>query len=200
MPKLPHAFYQRPDVVTIARQLLGKHLVTQINGTRTAGIIVETEAYHGAADRACHAYPNKCTKRTQIMFGPGGFAYVYLIYGMYSLFNIVTNTEGKADAVLIRAIEPTEGIAEMQLRRNLAKPEKRLTAGPGLLTQALGITTKHYGTDLTGNLIWLEDRDPAISETDILASPRVGVEYAGEDALLPWRFRIRNNPWTSKAK
>lgn len=198
--KLPQEFYTRPDVVQISKDLLGKYLYTRVDGILTGGMIVETEAYSGRNDKACHAHLERRTKRTEIMYGEAGHAYVYLIYGIYSLFNIVTNQEGLADAVLIRAIEPTEGLKEMQLRRNLPKIQHNLTGGPGLLTMALGINTRHYGEDLTGNLIWLEDKGVIIPETEILASPRVGIAYAEEDALLPWRFRVKANKWTSKAK
>lgn len=200
MTKLPLAFYSRPDVVQISRDLLGMYLFTELDGVRTGGRIVETEAYSGIGDQACHAHLNRRTKRTEIMYHAGGVAYVYLVYGLHALFNIVTNEAGRADAVLIRAIEPTEGVAEMMRRRQLRRPEPRLTAGPGVLCQALGITTAHYGTDLTGNLIWVEDRREPVAEEAIMASPRVGVDYAGEDALLPWRFRIKGNRWTSRAK
>jgi len=198
--KLPKEFYTRPDVVQISKELLGKFLYTNIDGILTGGMIVETEAYSGRNDKACHAHLERRTKRTEIMYTEGGHAYVYLIYGIYSLFNIVTNVAGLADAVLIRAIEPMEGLPEMQLRRNLPGIQHNLTGGPGLLTMALGIKTKHYGEDLTGNLIWVEDQGVKIPETEIMASPRVGVAYAEEDALLPWRFRIKGNKWTSKAK
>ena len=200
MTKLPLQFYTRPEVVQIARDLIGKYLFTRINGVLTGGMIVETEAYSGENDLACHSHSGRRTARTEIMFHEGGVAYVYLIYGIYALFNIITNVAEKADAVLIRAIEPTEGIPEMLLRRNLATPNHKLTAGPGLVTMALGITTKHYGTNLTGNIIWLEDRQNIIPEDQIIASARVGVSYAGEDALLPWRFRLQGSKWTSKAK
>lgn len=198
--KLQRPFYARPEVEIIAQELLGKYLFTQINGVRTGGIITETEAYSGTNDKACHSNNNKRTPRTEVMFGPPGFAYVYLIYGIYSLFNVVTNEEGKADAVLIRAIEPTDGVEEMLLRRNLQKIAPNLTSGPGLLAQALGITTWHYGTDLTGDQIWIEDRGKLVADNQIIASPRVGVAYAQEDALRPWRFRLKGSLWTSRAK
>lgn len=198
--KLKRDFYTRPNVVQISREMLGKFLYTKIDGVLTGGMIVETEAYSGENDKACHASLGRRTSRNEIMYGEGGVAYVYLIYGIYNLFNIITNVEGKADAVLIRAIEPTEGLHEMQLRRNLPKVQHNLTAGPGLLTQALGITLKHYGTDMTGDTIWLEDRGVVIPDSEIVESPRVGVAYAGDHALLPWRFRIKGNKWTSKAK
>lgn len=200
MAKLPREFYTRPDVVHIGKELLGKYLFTYIDGVLTGGKIVETEAYCGENDLACHAHLGRRTTRTEIMYHEGGVAYVYLIYGIYALFNIITNVAGKADAVLIRAIEPTEGIPEMLLRRNQTKISAKLTAGPGLLTISLGIKTAHYATDLTGNSIWLEDQGINVPADQIIASPRVGVAYAGEDAFLPWRFRIRNNPWTSPAK
>ncbi len=198
MSKLPLSFYSRPDVVQISRELLGKFLLTEIDGVRTGGMIVETEAYSGENDKACHAHLGRRTARTQIMYQQGGVAYVYLIYGLHHLFNIVTNEEGKADAVLIRAIEPTEGVEEMLLRRQMQKKEKRLTAGPGVMSKALGISRKQYGEPLSGPPVWVEDRQLKISEKEIIARPRVGVAYAGEDALLPWRFSIKNNPWVSK--
>ncbi|OON68110.1 DNA-3-methyladenine glycosylase [Hymenobacter sp. CRA2] len=198
--KLPLAYYQQPDVVAIARDLVGKYLFTRIDGVLTGGRIVETEAYAHIDDQACHSHLGRFTKRTRVMYEAGGVAYVYLIYGRYALFNIITNVAGKADAVLIRGLEPTEGIAEMQLRRGLTTAAKNLTAGPGLLTQALGIQVSHYGTDLSGDLIWLEDHQEVVPAADIVASPRVGIDYAGADAALPWRFRIKGNPWTSPAK
>ncbi len=198
--KLPKEFYRRPDVVQISKDLLGKFLYTKIDGILTGGMIVETEAYSGENDKACHAHLGRRTNRTEIMYAEGGVAYVYLIYGIYNLFNIITNVQGKADAVLIRAIEPTEGLKEMQLRRKLPQVQHNLTGGPGLLTMALGITTKHYGEDLTGNLIWVEEKGIEIPETEIIASPRVGIAYAEEHVHLPWRFRIKGNKWISKAK
>ena len=198
--KLPASFYRRPDVVQIARDMLGKFVFTNINGVLTGGRIVETEAYAHINDQACHSHLGRFTSRTKIMYEPGGVAYVYLIYGRYALFNVITNEAGKADAVLIRGLEPTEGIPEMLLRRGLTTLARNLTAGPGLLTQALGITTQHYGTDLTGNQIWLEDHDEQILPNQILASPRVGIDYAGADAALPWRFRLKENKWVSPAK
>ena len=200
MAKLPLSFYTRSQVVQIAQELIGKYLYTNINGVLTGGKIVETEAYSGENDLACHSHSGKLTPRTQIMYHEGGVVYTYLIYGIYTLFNIITNVAGKADAVLITAIEPTEGIPEMLLRRNHSEVKTNLTAGPGLVTIALGINKQHYGTPLTGNIIWLEDHHDPIPEDQILASPRVGVAYAGEDALLPWRFRIKGSKWTSPAK
>lgn len=198
--KLSRDFYTRPDVAQISQELLGKYLFTNINGQLTAGMIVETEAYTGNDDCACHANNNRRTPRTEVMFGEGGKAYVYLCYGIHHLFNIVTNVEGTADAVLIRAIEPVRGIDWMLMRRNMMQAKPVLTGGPGSMSAALGITTKHYGHDLLGDIIWLEDRGIQVAEHDIIASPRVGVAYAGKDALRPWRFRIRGNKWASPAK
>ncbi|MFC5268992.1 DNA-3-methyladenine glycosylase [Adhaeribacter terreus] len=198
--KLPKEFYLQPNVVQISRDLLGKFLYTHIDGILTGGMIVETEAYSGENDKACHAHLGRRTNRTEIMYAEGGVAYVYLIYGIYNLFNIITNEKDKADAVLIRAIEPTEGLKEMQLRRNLPKIQPNLTAGPGLLTQALGISLKHYGADLHGNLIWVEDQGIVIPDNEVIETPRVGVAYAEDHALLPWRFRVKDSKWTSKAK
>lgn len=198
MSKLPVSFYSRPDVVQISKELLGKYLLTEIDGVRTGGMIVETEAYSGQNDKACHASQGRRTARTEIMYQQGGVAYVYLIYGLHHLFNMVTNKEGMADAVLIRAIEPTEGVEEMLLRRRMQKKEKRLTAGPGVVSEALGISRKQYGEPLIGPHIWVEDRQQKLNEEEIIARPRVGVAYAGEDALLPWRFSIKSNPWVSK--
>lgn len=201
MSIISKTFYLQHDVVALSKAFLGKYLFTNIHGKISGGKIVETEAYAHVNDKACHSHMQRRTRRTEIMFHEGGVAYVYKIYGMYELFNIITNVKNKADAVLVRAIEPTHGIELMQQRRKLHDFSVRLTAGPGMLSQALGITRDLYGADLTtGEKIWIEDRGVEVKEQDILASPRVGIDYAEEDALLPWRFRILNSPWTSKAK
>ncbi len=198
--KLPLSFYQRPQVEQIAKELLGKLLVTKVDGLLTAGTIVETEAYSGRNDKACHANNGKRTKRTEIFYQAGGVVYVYLIYGMHQMFNIVTHVENQADAVLIRAIEPLEGIETMLQRRKTNHLSPKLTAGPGILAKALGISKdKHYGVSLISNEIWVEDQSIYLNDIDIIASPRVGVSYAQEDALRPWRFRLSNNKWTSPA-
>jgi DNA-3-methyladenine glycosylase len=199
-PLLPKSFYQRKDVVLVARELLGKVLVTNIDGVFTSGIIVETEAYHGLNDRACHAYNGRRTPRTEVMYKAGGLAYVYLCYGIHSLFNIVTNEEGLADAVLVRAIEPLEGLEHMLTRRKMTVADPKLTAGPGAMSEALGIKTQLTGTDLNGNTIWLEDHKIQYEPEGIISGTRVGVAYAKEDALLPWRFSVRGNKWVSRAK
>jgi DNA-3-methyladenine glycosylase len=198
--KLPTSFYTRKDVVKIARQLLGKVLVTEIGGKYTSGIIVETEAYAGPTDKACHAYLHRNTRRTAPMFLEGGIAYIYLIYGMYHLFNIVTHEAGQPYAVLVRAIEPIDGIDTMLERRGLPALTPQLTAGPGTMSIALGLKKTMSGESLQGPHIWLEDRHIKVPARDIVATTRVGVAYAAEDALLPYRFLIRDNPYVSKGK
>ena len=199
MSKLSADFYQRDDVLLISRELLGKVLCTNFHNKLTSGIIVETEAYGGITDKASHAYGGRRTKRTETMYAKGGSAYVYLCYGIHHLFNIVTNKEHIPHAVLIRAIQPRDGIEIMLQRRNKKKVDQSLTAGPGSLTRALGITVKDSGTFLMDNLIWLEDQNINYTNQDILSSPRIGVQYAGEDAQNPWRFQVENSPWVSPA-
>ena len=194
--KLDEQFYQRSNVVQIARELLGKILYTRMGDLTTAGMIVETEAYSWK-ERGCHAYESKKTKRNEIMFEAGGFAYVYLCYGMHHLFNVVTNKDQVADAVLIRALEPKAGEQHM-LARTHAKSVSRITSGPGKLTKALGIDPKMNGKYLLEDEIWIEDAGIKIARKDIVACPRIGIDYAGEDANLPWRFFIKNNLWVSK--
>lgn len=197
--KLPPSFYQGNDVVKIAQELVGKVLCTKINEDPvTCGIITETEAYTGRGDKASHANNGTRTNRTEIMYQPGGVAYIYLCYGIHHLFNVVTNVAEKADAVLVRAIEPVDGIETMLLRRDTQKATPALTAGPGRLTQALGISTKLDGTDLTGDTIWIEDRGIAFSEPEIAVTKRIGVDYAEEDAALPWRFYPKKSKWVSR--
>ena len=197
---LSKEFYRREGVVTIAQEILGKVLVTNIDGEVTSGIITETEAYAGVTDKASHAYGGRRTNRTEIMYHDGGTAYVYLCYGIHHLFNVVTNVEGMPHAVLIRAIEPLEGIPIMLQRRNKEKLDVSLTAGPGAMSQALGITTQYTGVKLDESFISIEDRGIVINGKDIEARTRVGVAYAKEDALLPYRFSIRGNRYVSKGK
>lgn len=194
---LPEDFYQRTDVVKIARELLGKVLVTKIAGIVTSGMIVETEAYSWK-ERGCHAYEARKTQRNAIMFEKGGHAYVYLCYGMHNLFNVVTNKNGIAEAVLVRALEPVQGVKEMEMRRGSLANPFHLTSGPGKLTKALGIDRKLNGKFLLDNEVWIEDMGKKISAGNIEASARIGIDYAGEDARLPWRFTIRGSKWVSK--
>lgn len=196
--KLTRSFYDRDNVVQVSRELIGKRLCTYIEGVKTSGIIVETEAYNGRTDAACHAYPDVRTKRTETLYGPPGHAYIYLCYGIHHLFNIVTNKEGKADAILIRAIEPDTGVDIMLGRRGIEELKPQITNGPGKLSQALGITTKLDKTKLSGDTIWVEKGGESITEDRIVASTRVGVDYAGEDAKLPWRFTLKDSKWVSK--
>lgn len=197
---LPSLFYQTSDVVGIAKQLIGKVLCTKIDGKLTTGRIVETEAYRGPEDRACHAYQNKKTKRNKAMFAIGGTTYIYQCYGLHSLFNVVTGVEGMPHAVLIRAVEPLVGIETMLARRNFAALLPTLTNGPGALTKALGITLLHNQISLQSDIIWIETITNDTPGEKIIASPRVGIHYAGEDMLLPWRFRLSDSIWTSRKK
>ena len=199
MSKLTLDFYQREDVLTISQELLGKVLCTNINDNLTCGIIVETEAYGGTTDKASHAYGGRRTKRTEAMYLPGGNAYIYLCYGIHHLFNIVTNIKGIPHAILIRAIEPKDGMKIMLQRRGKKNPHYKLTGGPGSLSKALGITIKDSGISLLGNRIWVDDQNIYINNQEISASARVGVSYAGIDANNPWRFQIENNPWVSSS-
>lgn len=179
--KLDKSFYLNPDVVAVAKQLIGKSLHTSLNGKHSSGIIVESEAY-SYKEKACHAFNNKRTKRTETMFQEGGKAYIYLCYGIHHLFNIVTNIKNKPEAVLIRAIQPIE------------TAPKKCTSGPGNLSKYLAITTSLNGVSLTGNKIWLEEGNQLPCEV----SKRIGIDYAQEDALLPWRFTAKDNQWISK--
>lgn len=198
MPKLSHSFYQQSDVLNLAKQLLGKQLFTLIDGVLTGGVIVETEAYNGIIDKASHAYNGRYTSRTATMYQSGGISYVYLCYGIHYLFNVVTGGEGVPQAVLIRGIEPVVGIEEMMLRRGMDRFANRITAGPGALAKALGITKELNAKDLIGDEIWIEDSAISFKEGEIIASPRVGVDYAGDHALLPWRFYVKGNKFVSK--
>ncbi|MGE5509143.1 MAG: DNA-3-methyladenine glycosylase [Chitinophagales bacterium] len=196
---LPASFYAR-GALALAPALLGKLLVHAAPEGRASGIIVETEAYCGPLDRAAHSYGGKETPRTRAMFGPAGHAYVYFVYGMHYCFNVVAASEGVPEAVLVRAVEPVEGLELMARRRRrpLRTPADlvNLTNGPGKLAQALGIDRDLYGTDLTGDRLFLTEGrrvDPA----EIAASPRVGVAYAGEWADRPWRFFLKGNPFVS---
>lgn len=198
MPRLPLSFYQQSDVLQLSQQLLGKFLLTNINKQLTGGMIVETEAYRGPEDRASHAYGMRRTKRTEVMYWEGGHAYVYLCYGIHTLFNVITNRQDIPHAILIRALEPTDGIETMLKRRHKVKADRTLTSGPGALTQALGITLAQNGALLTGSTVWIEDRGITIPVNEIITSPRVGIAYAREDALLPWRFRIKHNQWAGR--
>jgi DNA-3-methyladenine glycosylase len=195
--KLPRDFYTRSNVITVARELLGKLLVVPApDGTRVSGIIVETEAYRGPEDRASHAYGGRRTKRTETMYGLGGIAYVYFVYGMYNQFNVVTNVNDIPHAVLVRALEPREGIEWMRERRG-AHEDKNLTSGPGKLCIAMGINRELDRADLLGDRVWLES-GVKIPRTKIRSGPRIGIDYAQEGIEKPWRFWVKDNPHVSR--
>ena len=196
--KLPESFYLNTDVVHLAKSLVGKYLFTRIDGITTGGYIVETEAYNGVVDRASHAYGNRNTPRTSTMFNQGGIAYVYLCYGIHEMFNVVTSVEGQPHAILVRAINPTEGIETMMHRRKMETFKPALTRGPGSVAKALGISRLINAISLQGDVLWIEDRALITPEADIAAGPRIGVDYAGEDALLPYRFYVKGNVYVSK--
>ena len=202
MKKLGIDFYQRANVLQIAKELLGKILVTRWNGPDgyrevTAGRIIEVEAYNGAIDKASHASGGRRTKRNEVMYGKSGVAYVYLCYGIHHLFNVVTNKKEIPHAILIRALEPLKGIDIMLARTGKEKLDHTLTRGPGNVSKAMGIFTSHTGESLLGKTIFIAEDDFVLSEKDIAASPRIGVDYAGEDAKLPYRFFIKGNPFVS---
>lgn len=196
MNKIPLLYYQQDDVVALSRSLIGKYLFTCMEPENivTGGMIIETEAYCGSEDKASHAYKNRRTKRTETMFSAGGTAYVYLCYGLHHLFNIVTNKKGIPHAILIRAIQPEVGIDVMLKRRNKQKLVPELCSGPGALCQALGINRVHDGIALNSASIWLEDKGVIIAQEHIQVTPRIGIDYAGDDVLKPWRFVLNANP------
>lgn len=198
--KLDFAFYGRGDVVKIARDLLGKLLITRFDGGLSSGRIVETEAYRGVEDRASHAYGGRRTRRTGIMYEQGGTAYVYLCYGIHHMFNVVTNKKDIPHAVLIRALEPVEGIPLMLERTGKARLDHTLTRGPGNLSRALGLLTPHTGASLAGDELFIGDDGYRVPRGGIGVSPRIGVDYAGEDAGLPYRFFVKGNPFVSGGK
>jgi DNA-3-methyladenine glycosylase len=194
--KLERSFYIRQDVVQIAKDLIGKVVFTKFNNEITAGIIIETEAYEGVTDRASHAFGKRRTARSEVMYASGGVAYVYLCYGIHSLFNIVTNIQDIPHAVLIRGIYPSVGLDVMKKRTGKINLERGCGSGPGKVSKILGIHYSHSGIDLMGDEIWLENRELVLSD-DIQTGTRIGVDYAGKDALLPYRFWIpeeRINP------
>jgi len=194
MLKLEPEFYTRVDVVEIARDLLGKVLCSSIGSKVTKAIITETEAYAGVDDRASHAYGGRRTQRTEPMYSDGGIAYVYLCYGIHHLFNVVTSRQDDPKAVLVRAGSPLTGIDEMLARRGRESADSKLLAGPGSLASALGIRTELSGASLSGNRVWIENHDIVVADDAIAVGPRVGVDYAGEDAARPYRFVMRHAP------
>lgn len=196
--KLPKEYYLGSDVAALSRDLIGKYLFTCIDGETTGGYIAETEAYNGIIDKASHAYGNRLTPRTKTMFEQGGVAYVYLCYGIHEMFNIVTSVAGQPHAILIRAIVPTDGLDVIMQRRNMETLKPNITKGPGSVAKALGISRKINTFSLQGDTIWVEDRGLSFPDAEVVAGPRIGVDYAGEDALLPYRFYLRGNIFVSK--
>lgn len=185
--KLPISFYRQENVLKLGKDLLGKFLFTKIDNKISAGMIIETESYGGIKDKACHAYNNLYTERTKVMYERGGVAYIYLCYGMHHLFNIVVNKKNIPEAILIRALKPFIGTDVMKERN----PSKNFLNGPGSLCKSLQITKKLNGENLLGSKIWIEDRGVKIKDKNILKLKRIGIDYAKEDALLPWRFKIK---------
>jgi DNA-3-methyladenine glycosylase len=196
--KLPLSFYQHTDVVHLAKSLIGKYLYTCIDGILTGGYIVETEAYNGVIDKASHAYGNRNTTRTSTMFMQGGIAYVYLCYGIHEMFNIVTSVEGQPHAILIRGINPTDGIDAMMHRRKMEAFKPTITRGPGSVAKALEISRTINAVSLQSDILWIEDKGLVVPDEEIVSAPRVGVDYAEADALLPYRFYVKGNVYVSK--
>ena len=194
--KLKRQFFQRPTL-EVARNLIGKVLVRRVRGRNLAGKIVETEAYVGPHDLACHASKGK-TSRTSIMFEAGGCAYVYMIYGFYFCLNAVTEAEDYPAAVLIRAVEPLDHLNVMRKFRKYPDRDTNIASGPGKLCMAMGIDKTLNGEDLTGDTLWIEDRRLEVGR--IVVSPRIGVDYAGEYKDKPWRFYVEGNPHVSRVK
>lgn len=197
MKKLPFEFYKRGDVTIIAKELLGKILVTRFDGIYTSGRIVEVEAYNGVIDRASHASGGRRTARNEIMYANGGVSYVYLCYGIHYLFNVVTNSREIPHAVLIRALEPLEGIPDMLLRTGKKTLDNTLTRGPGNLSKAMGISIQHSGRTLRSKDLYIADDGHEYQPALIASSPRIGVDYAGEDSFLPYRFFVKGNRYIS---
>jgi DNA-3-methyladenine glycosylase len=196
--KLTEQYYLGNDVVAISKNLLGKYLFTCIDGVTTGGYIIETEAYNGIIDKASHSYGNRITPRTKTMFMQGGIAYVYLCYGIHEMFNIVTSVEGQPHAILIRAVHPTDGLEAMQVRRNMPVLKPTITSGPGSVAKALGISRNINAISLQSDTLWIEDRGLNFTDEQITSGPRIGVSYAAEDALLPYRFYVKGDVYVSK--
>lgn len=187
---LDYAFYRRDDVVAVSRDLLGKVLCSRIDGMLTRAVITETEAYDGPTDRASHAWNNRRTRRTEPLFHDGGIAYMYLCYGIHHMFNVVSGGPDQPHAILVRAGVPMDGLQVMLKRRGRKKPDARLMGGPGTFGQAMGITTALTGADLRGDTLWIEDDGILVPRGSIRTGPRIGIDYAGGDAKLPYRFRV----------
>ena len=186
--KLTKDYFLNDNVLAIAYDLLGKYLFTRVDGQLTGGLICEVEAYNGTGDRASHAYGSRRTRRNEMMYHEGGVAYVYLCYGMHHLLNFVTNADGIPDAILIRGIIPTHGEELMLQRIGKWKVTHDIGIGPGKVSKLLGLTVADNGLSLCGDTLWIEDRGTLVPDNQVETTPRIGVDYAGEDALLPYRF------------
>ena len=202
MRKLKRDFYER-DTLTVAKELLGKYLVHNSTEGTTIGKIVETEAYIGPSDPGSHAYKGLRSKRTEVQFGPGGYAYIYQIYGNYFCFNVVTQKIGMPEVVLIRAVEPIKGIELMAKRRKVSEITMKnlinLTNGPSKLCTAMGIDKSLYGVDLCGGKLFIASSNPK-ADFEIVSTPRINIDYAGEAKNYLWRFLIKNNKFVSKSR
>ena len=199
MTKLAREFYTETETLDLARALLGKELVVpSVNGCRVSGYIVETEAYLGPQDRAAHSWNGRRTKRNEVMYGIGGVVYVFFIYGMYYQFNVVAGQAETPHAILLRALEPVDGVALMQQRRP-HQSLQNLTSGPGKLCLAMGLDRSYNGADLLGERVWLET-GRTVAPEEIACGPRIGIDYAGEYVMKPWRFWVRGNPFVSRER
>ncbi len=196
--KLPQRFFQREDVLQIAIELLGKDLYTNIGGQLCGGKIVETEAYCGPDDRGSHAYNGRRTPRNEMMYQEGGLVYMYICYGIHDMLNIVSGKKGMSHAILIRALEPHTGIDIMRERRKIFNKDQRLCQGPGALAHAMGLNKAHNGIDLQDDVVWITDTGKKYSADEILASPRIGMNFEGPYKLIPWRFYLKGNPYVSR--
>ncbi len=195
---IPLSFYHTSDVQGVARDLLGKILITCFEDRTTAVRIVETEAYNGEVDRASHAFGRRYTPRTKVMYEAGGLAYVYLCYGLHQMFNVVAGEENNPLAILVRAGEPLEGSSTMLERRKMKLITPALTNGPGKLASALALHTRHSGMPLNSENLFIADDGYRLKKDELGISPRIGVDYAGDDALLPYRYFIRGNSFVGK--
>jgi DNA-3-methyladenine glycosylase len=190
--------YQVAELFSFSRRLLGCKLNSMVEGKLTSGIIVETEAYNGVHDAACHAHLGRHTKRTEVMYDLGGRAYVYPCYGIHALFNIVLGPVGQADVILIRALEPMDGIDVMTERRGKEIQKGRLCKGPGALTKALGIKTSHNKISVNSNLLWIE-KGTTVEPSQILIGPRIGIGV-GKDEMLPYRYWVKDSKYVSAGR
>lgn len=198
MQKLPQSYFLSDDVVHLAKDLIGKYLFVNTEDVVTGGIIVETEAYKGPEDVGSHAYNHRRTNRNDIMYSAGGVVYMYICYGIHDMLNIVTGPENTAHAILIRAIQPTEGLDVMRERRKVRNEDSRLCRGPGALAKALALKKVHNGISLQDNEIWIEDRGPGFQESELIAGPRIGLNISEPYKSIPWRFYVKGNPHVSR--